>query len=288
MDTLLNKSISESELNKTPPNTYLLNTKKRRMNDTDNLTYISLKEDMKEIMNNLFSKQEQELKKISLSQSEIKRTIENFEKSVSFLTAQNEEFKKKIGYLEGQVKEDRKYIVTLEDKLEELQKDRRKSSFEISNVPRKNSESKNDLVEMVLHLSNTVNCKLENTDIKDIYRVRQKSRDTANTKIIVETTSTLQKAELLKMCKSFNIRHKTKLHAKHLGFHTLEETPIYISEHLTPKASRLYFLARDLARSKRYKFCWSSFGKVYLRSDENSAIINIRSESQIQSLLQEA
>ncbi|CAK1598136.1 unnamed protein product [Parnassius mnemosyne] len=85
--------------------------------------------------------------------------------------------------------------------------------------------------------------------------------------------------------KSFNIKHKCKLCAKHLGFKTQEDTPIFLSEHLTPKGARLHFLARDLAKSKNYKFCWTAYGKVYVRENENSPIIMIRNESQVHQLL---
>ncbi|KAL4710608.1 hypothetical protein ACJJTC_003244 [Scirpophaga incertulas] len=80
---------------------------------------------------------------------------------------------------------------------------------------------------------------------------------------------------------------KTKLRAKHLGWRKQEETPIFVSEHLTGKAARLYFLARDLAKNKLYKFCWTSLGRVYVRKNEekDSPYIQITSEHQIQDLL---
>ncbi|KAL4718573.1 hypothetical protein ACJJTC_002772, partial [Scirpophaga incertulas] len=82
----------------------------------------------------------------------------------------------------------------------------------------------------------------------------------------------------------FNVRNKSKLCAKHLGFRTDEDTPIFISEHLTRYASRLYFLARGLAKSKEYKYCWTAYGKIYVRKSDNSPIINITNEAQVQHL----
>ncbi|XP_060806129.1 uncharacterized protein LOC132903002 [Amyelois transitella] len=77
---------------------------------------------------------------------------------------------------------------------------------------------------------------------------------------------------------------KNKLTAKHLGLHTKEDTPIFVTEHLTPKGSRLYFLARELVKSRRFKYCWTAYGKIYLRKDDTSPIILIKSEAQIQKL----
>lgn len=214
-----------------------------------------------------------EFQKNANTLKEIQKTNDNIENSITFLAAQNKEFQEKIEKLEGQIKEDRKYISVLEDKIEDMQKDRRKANLEIKNVPRKTSEAKDDLIDMVISLSNTVGCQMVKSDIRDIYRIRGKKDDIQNTPIIVETTSTLLKTDVLKMCKAFNNKHKSKLCAKHLDFRRFEDTPIFVSEQLTAKASRLYFLARDLVKSQSYKFCWTAYGKVYVRKEENSRII---------------
>lgn len=140
---------------------------------------------------------------------------------------------------------------------------------------------------MVICLSETINCQISKKDIKDIYRVRGKKPDHKNAPIIVETHSALLKSDFLKMAKAFNIKNKTKLCAKHLGLKSREDTPVFLSEHLTAKGSRLHYLARDLARSKEYKFCWTSYGKVYVRKNEQAPIILIRSEQQAHQLLLE-
>ena len=96
------------------------------------------------------------------------------------------------------------------------------------------------------------------------------------------------KTNLLKKAKSFIIRNKTKIQAKQLGLTNNTETPVFVSEQLTPKGARLFFLARDLANSKQYKFCWTSYGRVLVKKDENSRAIVIKSEAQVHHLLQSA
>ncbi|CAG9137796.1 unnamed protein product [Plutella xylostella] len=151
-----------------------------------------------------------------------RQTNLNIENSISFLTSQNEEFKNKIELLEGQAKEDRRYISVLESKIEDLQRENRKTNFEIKNVPKQERETKEDLIEMVLCLSKNIDCSINKTDIKDIYRVRGKRENASNTPIIVETGSTLLKTDVIKMCKNFNIKHKSKLCAQHLGLRSAE------------------------------------------------------------------
>ncbi|KAI5643816.1 hypothetical protein NE865_04212 [Phthorimaea operculella] len=175
----------------------------------------------------------------------------------------------------------------LEDKLEELQLGSRKTNFELKNVPRKDDEDKESLIAMVTCLSEAVDCKMDRSDIKDIYRVRGKNPEQKNTPIIVETNSVLLKTDLIKKVKTYNIKNKSKICAKHLGYKTQEDTPVYLSEHLTAKAARLHFLARDLAKSKAYRFCWTAYGKVYVRKNEQSRIIQIKTEQQVHHLLSE-
>ncbi|XP_060806476.1 uncharacterized protein LOC132903126 [Amyelois transitella] len=206
---------------------------------------------------------------------------------MDFLVEQNKEYQTKINELEVQSKKNRDYINILESKLEDILIASRKTNFEIKNVPKMNPETKQDLIENVTNLFKTVDCSLRNCDIKDIYRVRGNHPEKKNTPIIVETNSAILKAEFLKKVKFFNMKHQNKLCAKHMGYKTQEDTPIFVSEHLTAKGTRLHFLARDLAKSKSYKFCWTAYGKVFVRKDENSPIINIRTEEQVQGLFQD-
>lgn len=269
----------------TPPNYVAFRSKRVRENELS-AEFNDFKEEIKLMISSLISKQTSELQKIVKTQKDIQQINVNIENSIAFLTSQNEEFRKKIDQLEGKIKEDRQYITVLEDRIEDLQRSNRKNNIEIKNVPSKSNETKEHLVDMVISLSQNIGYKIEKSNITDIYRVRGKGEKAKSTPIVVETSSTLLKTGFLKMCKSFNIKNKTKLRAKHLGLCKDEETPIYISEQLTAKGSRLYFLARDLAKSKTYRFCWTAYGKIYVRKDENSPIIHITSEAQVQHLLQ--
>jgi hypothetical protein len=241
--------------------------------------------EMRKLMTYFISSQKEELQQLNTTMKEIQEINKGTEFSIAKLTKQNEEFLKRIDKLEESVKEDREYILFLEDKLEELQLGNRKTNFEIKGVPKKESETKQNLVEIVIALSESIDYKISKSDINDIYRIRSKRPEHKNTPIVVELGSTLQRNDLLKMAKTFNIRHKTKLCAKHLGYKTQEDTPIFLSENLTFKGSRLHFLARDLARSKGYKYVWTSYGKVYVRRNEQSQIILIKNEQQVHNLL---
>lgn len=269
-------SQSESNLQDTPSRFVSFRGKRKRETEI-NSEFVHFKEEMKEMFKSLLNDHINEIKKVNLTLSEIKD-------SMHFLSAQNEELKNKIVTLEQNTKKDKEYILTLEDKMENLQRENRKANIQIHNVPRINKETTEDLIGMVLNLSKEIDCKIDRSEIRDIYRIRNKRDDKAHMPVIIETSSTMLKTSFLKMCKAYNIKRKDKLCAKHLGHTKNEDTPIFVSEQLTAKASRLFFLARDLVKAKKYKFCWTSFGKVYLRKDEDSSIITITSEPQIQKL----
>ncbi|CAH0397610.1 unnamed protein product [Chilo suppressalis] len=243
------------------------------------------KTEIKEMFHSLCTTQQQELKNICPTLQRIEQTNANIENLIALLTSQNIELSNRIVDLEYKYKENWEYITKLEDRIESLQMNCRKSNFEIKNLPKKNNETKEDLIDMVLSLSTTIGGNINTSDIKDIYRVYGRKTD-KNATLVVELNSTMVKTNVLKLCKAFNSKTKSKLCAKHLGFRIQEDTPIFVSEQLTAKGSRLHFLARDLAKSKSYKYCWTAYGRVYVRKLDNSPIIAIKSEAQIQRLMQ--
>lgn len=272
-------SESQSQNDLTPPQYVFARTKGVTLED-----FQRFKEEVKSIIQTLKSEQLEKDKDILPTVLDIKKSNTNIENSISLLIAQNQELTSKITQLETKSKEDREYIAILEDRVEQLQMGARKTNLEIKNVPKKTNESKEDLIDMVMCLSTSIGGNLRKDDIKDIYRLRGKKAP-QNPTIVLETTSSIKKTETLKLCRAFNVKTKTKICAKHLGFRTSEDTPVFVSEQLTPRGSRLHFLARDLAKSQQYKYCWTAYGKVYIRKTDSSPIISVTSEAQIQQLL---
>ncbi|KAL4705287.1 hypothetical protein ACJJTC_018973 [Scirpophaga incertulas] len=163
-------------------------------------------------------------------------------------------------------------------------KNERKTNLEIKNVPLKGEEKKTDLIAMIKKLTDEIGMQMKTSDIKDIIKTKNKNQQ--NSTLIVEFTNTFIKNELQKCVKLYNIKYKyNKLSAKHLGIKSDSDTPIFIAENLTPKAARLYYLARDCKAAHNYKHCWTSYGRVYLRADDVSPIITITNESQILGLM---
>lgn len=285
----MDKSYSETNLDEISilktPTSYISQRPKRRREELTDSDYSIFKNEIKAMITSFMSNQESELKKITPALKEIQTTILNIENSMAFLSNQNEELKQKITKLENEAKKDKEHIIMLEEKIEDLDRNSQKCSIEIKNVPKKANENKTDLMNYVQNLANTIKIDINTTDIKDIYRVKVKN-EAKTSPIIVETSSTITKTNVLKGVKAFNIKNKEKLRAKHLGYTTQEDTPIYVAEKLTAKGSRLFYLTRELSKSKNYMFCWTSFGRIYVREKENSPILLIKSEGQVNQLMQ--
>lgn len=244
-----------------------------------------IRDELRDVLQSL--QMQQNLRYDALEQHilDIKSTNTNIDSTISFLASQNDELKRKIEQLESQNKKDKEQITILEQKLEDIQRERRKISFEIKNAPRQKDETRETLIGMVKTLAKTVGSKLDEGHITDIYRVKGKKGAKSDSSIIVETSSAILKTDLLSTCKAFNRKTKQKLCAKHLGYRNNEDNPIFVSEQLTIKGARLFFLARDLAKTNKYKYCWTAYGRVYLREHDTSPVITVTSEAQINSFI---
>lgn len=172
----MDKSLSESNIAANQeeayesPLSYISQRFKRRREDDLNV----FREEMIDMIKSMLLIQEMELKKITPTLMKIKLTNSNIENSVAAITQQNEEFKRKIEQMEIQAKKDKEYITFLKEKVEDLQRSSRKSNIEIKNVPKQVKETKEDLINMVFCLSETVNNAIPKSDIGDIYRIKGK------------------------------------------------------------------------------------------------------------------
>lgn len=219
----------------------------------DSTDLAEFKKEIKDMLSSWMNKQSSE-------RVEIKSSLNSIESSLSFLSAQYDDLLKKMENIEKEKAKDKEYIILLENKVEELQKTQRKCSVELKNVPKLNGETKDTLVNMVTSLSKSLNIDMQPRDIKDVFRTASKGDKMP---IVVELSSYIQKTNLTKAAKSYNIHNKNnKLSTNNLGL-KCSETAIYVSDHLTQKGSRLFYLARELVKAKNYKFCWTNLGSVH-------------------------
>lgn len=241
------------------------------------------------MLTNWKTEQESVLAKLINDVAEIKSDIQQvhktnseIEKTLEFICKNHEELKNKVDSLEKNQEDRNKHIEKLEDRIEELERNARSTYLEIRGIPEKSNETKNDLLSIMDNVHNTLKLEVERGFIRNIYRARGKPN--AERPIVMDVTTPLKKYQLLQAVKKYNQNHiNDRLNTTAVGLGT-RKIPIYFSDFLTPKAKRLYFLARDVSKTHNYRFCWSINGKVFMRKSEGCTAINITSEQQLEDL----
>lgn len=261
--------------------------KKKRPNEMNCAEFkdltTELKNELKDYIKQLTDSQSTQINTVIATLKDIQQTNNMLQSTLLHLTEENIELKKKIEKLENKEKKNNEQIIILENKIEEIYILQRKTNIELKNVPLVGNEKKKDLLQIIFKLCETLQVSIDRTEVKDIIKTKKQNQERCT--LIVELNNTFTKTDILKAAKNYNYKYKTcKLSAKHLGLKTYPDTPIFVSENLTPLSSRLYFLARDYKQVNNYKYCWTNYGKVYLRQDDTTPIINITRESQIQQL----
>lgn len=270
----------------------IVQSNKRRRTDKNCCSIMSFKVEIQEMfsqwkleLNDTLSKMQGDLSDVKQKTDEIKNTNLEIEKSLDFLSTKYDDLTSKIDTLEGIVHDNRQYILTLESNLEELNRRSCSEKLEIRNIPYSHTESLNDLTKMVDQLMKTINMDISPQDIINIQRIVGKKTDSLNP-VLITLSTILLKNKILNAIKTYNKNNTSnKINTTHIGIEGPPK-PIYVVEHLTTKARRLYYLGRQLVKSKLYKFCWTANGRVYLRKEEGSKLIIITEESQINVLKQ--
>lgn len=274
--------VSSIENTEESPSHVYIRAKRKRMENTASEDLTEFKGEIRELFKEWASQNNEQMKKLYPILQGIQATNAKIETSIEFLAQQNDDLKKKVDLLEQELKKKDEHIIILEDTIEDMMRGSRNKSLEIKNVPLEPKETKEGLLKMVEHLAQDLKLDINTSHISDIFKSKS---NTEKKTVTVEFISQSTRDAVLKSAKIYNHKNKNnKISAKNLGLTKNPDEPIFIAERLTQKASRLYFLARDLKRIKNYKYCWTSFGRVYIRKEDDSPIIMVKSESQIHKL----
>lgn len=193
-------------------------------------------------------------------------------------TTNYNEIKNKIQDMELKYEAAVERISELETLINVMHKQSMRNMVEIRNVPR---NSKENLNELVRNLYNTLD--MEPTEVAaNIYR-----RGKNNSPIVIEFKETKQKERLLKAVKKFNSDHQERqINTEYLGF-SGPVSRVYISDSLTPISKKILAAARELVRSGKYKYCWTSRGNILIRKEEGLPTIVLNSLTQVKDLYRE-
>lgn len=223
-----------------------------------------------------FSTLESKLEELITQNNSIMSTIE-------FVSQKYDELQIKLDEASNERKADRQYIQQLESKIETLERSMCSTRLELKNVPKKEKEeSKEDLCNIIIKTGSVVGVSVQQIDIKDVFRTKSKSDKPGI--VVVDLVSAIKRDKIIRKTREYNRNNSSnKLNTQHLSIEGPEK-PIYLSECLTPRGHHLYHLARKFANDNAYKYCWTSYGKVYLRRDTNERYTRVDSEEDLSKL----
>ncbi|XP_041973467.1 uncharacterized protein LOC121729134 [Aricia agestis] len=182
--------------------------------------------------------------------SELKQQNAELRDSLQFMSDKYDTTLNMISKMEEKRLEDKKQIAKLEERLEFMI-----ASIEIRNIPssskeNKKKETKEDICELVQGFAKTLSVSLNESDIKDVYRV------------------TTNKETIKPIIIELNRPRK----------------PVYVSEVLTSRTQKIYHMARQFVKDYNYSYCWTSRGTIYIRKTEGEQAIRIESEEDLNKL----
>lgn len=253
--------------------------RRRRTEDVLSAEMQSFMSEMRSLLNDFKTEQDIKFNKMYAKMEEVLTQNCELKTSVDFLSTTCDTLKTQINDLQSERKNCLQQLQSMEDKLETYERQTRSTCVEIRNIPRANTETKDSLINIATSIGQKINVSLQSQDIRDIFRInsKEKSRKT----IIVDFTSVILREKFIKMYKLYT--KKQRLDTEFLKIDTTP-TPIFISENLTSKMKKIFFMARDFAKTNDYRYCWISNGKVYLRKREGERYTRINNENDLMKL----
>lgn len=234
----------------------------------------------KDEQNAKFSEFQSDFQSIKSQLTEVQRTNNEIERSIDQLASQFGVLTVRVDSMEKRTTSHDQKIRILEQRTEEMSRKSCLNVIEIRNIPRTPKETQDQLVEIAAKIMKHISIDLNAGDIMDIRRLHGRTEK----RVILMTLSTvILKNKILESVKLYNTKSQIRLNTDCLNL-PIPTEEIYIYEHLTAKARRLFYLGRELVRAGQFRYCWTVHGRVLLRKQEGSPFILATDEDQLEGL----
>lgn len=206
--------------------------------------------------------------------------IKDFRKSMEFMSAKYDELLNKHNLTLEENKHFKTQLQTISDENENLQKNINNINIDINEMKQnklkrklvitgapivENTEALNSLYENII---TKLDIPKEDTKIIDIFQGNRVNSVTQSAPIYIELQHNNIKDTIIKLART------KKLQGHQIGLDTRNH--IKIAERLTPYNKELLNKANQL-RINGFKFIWVKNGKIYIRKNTDSQVINIKS-----------
>lgn len=166
-------------------------------------------------------------------------------------------------------------VVKLNSRLAGIEKISRSCNIELQAVPERKNEN---VILLLKKLCDVIKVPLEDGHISACRRVAKLNPASNRPRNIVVTLSTPRLRDLV-----LSATHRYNKTHSGLGLTSAdldisgETCKIFVTEHLSPEQKTLHAAARRAAKEVGYKFVWIRYGQIYVRRNESSSAVLIKS-----------
>lgn len=153
--------------------------------------------------------------------------------------------------------------------------------IEIRNIPRQPDENKQRITNIVQNIGSSLGLStpIKDMEIKNIYRSKSEA-------LVVDFVCTTRKESFLADYRKLNkARRDNKEPLLKTSQVQLASTgppqTIFISEFLTAKVRRVFYLARGCVKEKKLAAAWTAFGRVYVKKNADSLPIRVEEDEDL-------
>lgn len=239
---------------------------------------------MQQLIKELSSSVETKIKELVTEElKNIKTQLCEFQSSLSFFNIQFEEMRSSLNEKDALIRKLQNDNENLQSTFKDyanrlclIEQNLRQSNLEINGVPEHRTEN---IITAVYQLAKTVGEPLADSDIVQATRVAKVNKDNNRPRaIVVKLRTPRVRDSLLAAVSRFNKKQPLdKLSSQHLGI-SGDRKPVYVSEHLCPASKQLHAATRQTAKDLSYKYVWVRNGRIFVRKDELSPALLVRSQ----------
>lgn len=240
-------------------------------NQTDNLS--NALQTFKEQMND----QRKQMKQLTDSYEFMSDAFDRFQEEITRLSGDSKHMKKQIERLQRNERDLVKRIQYLESTTAKAKQTDNGNHMIVTNVPK--IDSAIDLKDFVVQIGRQVQMQVNKDDIIEVFQNENKKYNSHPIILKMKTS------DLKTKCMQFR-REKNTINIKAIIPNAPETQTKVNFHHLIEKEfSDLLKKAKDIGRNKNYKYIWFKDSTVFARKEDNSTIIKIRDDKDLDKIV---
>lgn len=215
---------------------------------------------------------------------EILMVLKEILASQQFISSKYDELLKRNQELETMCSKLKTENVEMKTEMNELKQNTRKientlnrGKIEIHGIPYEHDE---DIKNIIIKIGKNFEVPIKKEDIAEAYRMRKAKHSNEaqkNSPLVVTFVRREDKQKFLCMRKNRSL-FSDEINIKGV------RSQIFINEYLSKTTKNLFWKAKKVKLEQQYKFLWINNGNILLRKTENSKVIQVSSEEDIENL----